>query len=235
MTATFGGFHELTTITTPRPHRDPTRLKTSVLPDLLPFLSIATLHPQHLSPQVGSLSPSTTPMAASEIIGDVTHLHRNRVPFSAVHTATGSCGDGDFLISEARGFRQLVVSRAYVRIDPASLQCQVIGPASATIAVTAHIAVIPSAHRDLPDSAPDLLTIAGGAFVQHSLFTGSEVRPLGFAVEVSHVLKPKPVIGTEPRVVFHYTASGASATSQVHIKISGFLEVDGIGFVQTWA
>jgi len=127
-----------------------------------------------------------------------------------------------------------VVSRASVKIDQSSIQCQVIGPASPTIAITAHIAVIPSAHDDLPETEQAILTIAGGAFVQHSLFTGSEVRPLGFAVETSHVIKPKPVVGTEPRVVFHYTASGGTANSKVHIKVKGLLEVDGIGFVQTW-
>lgn len=170
----------------------------------------------------------------SEVIGDTGHLHDNRVPFCAVHTVKGLSDSGHFTLSTCSGFKHLLTARASIRIVSSSLNCMVIGPAAADKAISAHIAVVPAGLKSYPTSAAQIMTIGGSAYVQHSLYVVTSPVPLSFAPEVAHQLKPKPVIGEEPEVVFHFTITGGSVNTEAFIKISGYLEVDGVGFATSW-
>lgn len=171
----------------------------------------------------------------SELLGDTRDLHTSRVAFRAVITVTGSSASGHVPLTSLPGFRHLLSARASARIVSETLTCQVIGPASATKAVSCHVAVLPATCQVWPSSPPEILTIGGCAFVQHSLFVAPSVAPLAFAPEVAHQLKPTPVFGQPPEVVYHCTITGGAATDSAYICIIGDIEVDGIGFVQSWA
>lgn len=172
----------------------------------------------------------------SDLIGDTSQLKSTVIGFNAVHEATGASGSGRFALLECLGVKHLLSPRAFVRIVSDSLTCQVIGPATASAAVTAHIAVIPSAVEagDLPTQPRQILTIGGSAFVQHSLYIGAPKAELKFSEGVAHQIKPTPLVGDPPAVVYHYTVTGGGTNSVVHFKISGSIEVDGVGFTRTW-
>jgi len=173
----------------------------------------------------------------SEVIGDTSDLHVNTIPFNAVHTLTGAHGSFAFKLEEASGLKHLLTARASVRIVSDSLTCQVIGPASAAKAVSAHVAVIPHTTNadDLPTTPAHVLTIGGSAFIQHSLYVGALPAPLNFAQEVAHQIKPTPILGGPPMVVGHYTVTGGVNTDTVFLRVSGVISVDGIGFVKPWS
>jgi hypothetical protein len=171
---------------------------------------------------------------SSEVLGNVGELHVTTINFNAVHTVTGGSGAGFFDLAECTGLKHLLSARASAKIVSNSLTCQVIGPASAAKAVSAHLGVIPTSCASTPTTAEEVMTIGGSAFVQHSLYVGAQSANLLFSQEVSHQLKPTVVIGSPPRVVFHYTVTGGASTDIVHFRISGVLTVDGIGFVVPW-
>lgn len=170
----------------------------------------------------------------SDLVGETQHLHRKTVPFKAVHRVQGSSASGHFPLSEARGFKQLTSSRAYVKVLSDSLKCQVIGPASASVAIHASVAITPSGLDGWPTETSEVLTIGGSCYVQHSVYAPSVPAAIGFSAEAAHLIKPKPQIGSSPEVVYSVEVVGGTAASVTLIVLSGFLDVEGIGFTQTW-
>jgi len=170
----------------------------------------------------------------SNLIGDTSNLHTTRIPFHAVHELVGIFGSGHFPLLDCNGIKHLVSARATVRIVSDQLSCQVIGPAAADKAVTVHVAVIPSTAPAWPTTAAHLLTIGGSAFTQHSLYVGASATPLAFTQEVAHQIKPRPLVGSPPEVVYYFSVTGGVATTVSYLRISGILEVDGVGYVQPW-
>lgn len=171
-----------------------------------------------------------------DLIGDSAFLHQNRVPFHAVYSARGASGSGSFLLTTAAGVKHLLSARASVKVVSDKLTCQVIGPAAADKAVEAFVAVVPATAADgeLPTTIEEIMTIGGSSYLQHSLYVPSTIVPLSFAQEVAHQIKPSPLIGEPPLVVFAYNVTGGVPGSIVRFRISGVLEVDGIGFAKSW-
>lgn len=170
----------------------------------------------------------------SEVIGDTGYLHKNRVTFCAVHTVTGQKVAGHFTLSTSLGFKHLVTARASVKIVSESLQCMAIAPAGADKAVVAHVAVVPINLSSYPSEAAHVMTIGGSAFCQHSVYSPATPVTLRFSEEVAHQIKPTAFVGLAPEIVYHVEVVGGDSKSITHIKISGELEVDGIGFAQSW-
>jgi len=170
----------------------------------------------------------------SDVLGDTTHLHQHRIDFNAVHTIVGASSHGSFCLVDSSGLRHLLSSRASVKIVSQSLTCQVIGPASADKAVSIHVAVIPATATGHPTSEAQILTIGGSAYAQHSLYVGALAVPLAFSTEVAHQIKPAPVVGEPPLVVYVCTITGGTNSDKAYLRISGTIEVDGIGYVQPW-
>lgn len=170
----------------------------------------------------------------TDVIGDTSDLHARTVRFQAVHSVTGPTPTGAFKLIDASGFKQFLAGRASAKLLTETLTVRVIGPASASIAVTAHIAIIPASIERLPTTGAELMTIAGSAFCQHSLYLGSPPVPLGFPPGVAHTLIPEPVVGELPQVVYSIIVTGGAAASTCLIQLSGSVALDGVGFVETW-
>nr|QYF50209.1 MAG: hypothetical protein [Sichuan deltaflexi-like virus 3] len=189
---------------------------------------------QSASPSSPSPPPPRPP--AMSLIGDTAQLHQTRIAFNAVITVTGPSGYHHEPLASATGFVQLVGARASVRVVSETLVCQVIGPASANRSVDAFVCVLPASlpAASFPTTAAQILTVGGSAFCQHSIYVGSTPVPLAFAQEVAHQLKPAPLVGSPPEVCFYYNVAGGGANDTVHLRVSGLLEVDGVGFVQSW-
>lgn len=172
------------------------------------------------------------------IIGDTSILTRKVLPFNAVHSITLSTTSttvvGHATLSSMNGFRQLIRSKAHVTIRSSSLRCQVVADVDATKTAHATLGVIPSTETTFPSSASDILTIGGSSICSHSLVVGSVPVPLGFGVEVAHQIKPQPIVGEAPEVVYSVSLLGGAAGDVVIIRVSGEVEVEGAGFVSTW-
>jgi len=174
-------------------------------------------------------------MSASDVIGDVAELKETLVPFSSVTKVTGTSGAGSFPLASSPGLVKLLAAHGTGRIVEDSLQCRIIGPVGADQAASAVIAVIPSTCSPLPDSISKLLTVPGHAFVKSSVYVPETLQALSFAVGAAHQLKPIPLVGDPPLVVYHYTILGGSQKSEAYIVISGRVSVEGVGFVPAWA
>jgi len=172
----------------------------------------------------------------SDVIGDTEYLRAKTIPFNAVHVVKGDSGSGYVALTNCLGFKHLLPPYAKVTILSDSLTCQVIGPVAADKAITAHVAVIPDQEKDFgwPTTPAAILTIGGSALVQHSLYVGARTAPISFANEAAHQIKPDPIVGNTPVVVYTFTVTGGAKTDVSYIKLSGLVEVAGIGFVKTW-
>jgi hypothetical protein len=171
----------------------------------------------------------------SEIIGDTQHLHRNTVPFRVVHTLPGAGGSSQFLLFDHSTIVKLSSSYASVRIVEESLSVQIVAPPAADKAISVHVAAIPDkTDLGVPTTAAHILSIAGSAYLEASLYSGHTPTQLQFAIECAHQVKPSPVIGYPPKVCVAWTLQGGESSSVSHLVLSGTLSVDGVGFVQTW-
>jgi hypothetical protein len=170
----------------------------------------------------------------SDLVGDTAHLHRRTIPFKIAYTLSGAEGHGHFAIPTANGFKQLAASRASVRIVSDSLRCQVLGPASPSVALEAYVAIVPKDLESWPTKPAQLLTIGGSCYCQHSIYSPSRTVPIEFSAEAAHQIKPTPLVGSAPEVVYYFQAVGGETTTTSYLCLSGLIEVDGIGFTQTW-
>jgi hypothetical protein len=171
---------------------------------------------------------------SSQVIGDQSILTRTIVPFNAVHTVVGSRVSGHFSLSSATGFKQIIRSRAHVVVISSSLTCQVVGPATADKTINAFIGVVPSTLANFPTTSTAVLSIGGSAFATHALIVGAKPVSLVFAPEVAHQIKPQPLIGEAPEIVYFVDVIGGASTDSSIVRVSGSVEVEGVGFVPTW-
>ncbi|KAE8238394.1 hypothetical protein A4X09_0g7110 [Tilletia walkeri] len=169
----------------------------------------------------------------SDLVGDTTHLHRTTVPFSASHKIVGHEIHGSFLLSDATGFSSVASSRASVKIVSDSLSCKIIGPAAADKAVSTAVAILPETASN-PTAFEHILSIGGFAYLEHSVYNSPGSVPVAFAAEAAHQIKPKPLVGSPPKVVYYHRVLGGDGKSVSHLVVQGLLEVDGVGFVKSW-
>lgn len=171
----------------------------------------------------------------SEIIGDTQHLHRNTIPFSVVHTLTGDRGSSQFLLFDHATIVKLSSAYASVRIVEESLSIKIVAPPAADKAISVHVAAIPNKTTiGNPTTAVHILSIAGSAYLEASLYSGNSPAQLQFTTECAHQIKPSPVVGYPPKICVVWNLQGGEATSASYLTISGTLAVDGVGFIQTW-
>lgn len=173
-------------------------------------------------------------MSSEQIIGDTSHLTATLVPFNAVYKVTGKKTSGHFRLTECLGFASLLRARASVRIVSSSLTVQVIGPARADKSVNAYVAIVPASLDSWPTTSTGILTIGGSTFVQHSLYIAPTPSSLLFNPEVAHQIKPTPVIGQQPEVVYLVEVIGGEDRDESLLRISGQIDISGVGFVPTW-
>lgn len=170
----------------------------------------------------------------SDLVGDIEYLHKTRIEFSAVHSVRASELKGSFLLASVAGFAKVAASRAKVNIVSDSLKCDIIGPASPSAATVGAVAVVPKSVEETPNSIGGVLSIGGSVYCVHSLYQAPVQQPLRFAAEVSHLIKPVPQVGEAPRVVYCIEVEGGTQSTKVLIRVQGVVEVDGVGFINTW-
>jgi hypothetical protein len=179
-------------------------------------------------------------MSGINLLGDVAELTATRVKFNIAFTVEGAAGHVAKDFATLEGLRPYLTARAFARIVGDSLSVSVSGSVTSTRSIDAHLCVIPRGHvaaentTAYPQTAAHVASVPGSCFVQHSVTSASAPVPLGFPDGITGQLKPPPVWGVPPTLVVVHEILGGSATSTATIKISGVLEVGGIGFVQTW-
>lgn len=179
-------------------------------------------------------------MPGIDLLGDVAELTATRVKFNIAFTVEGTSGHVAQDFANLAGLKPFLTARAFARIVGDSLLVSVTGSVTSTRSIDAHVCVIPRGHAPAagttayPETAAHVASVPGSCFVQHSVTSASSPVPLGFPDGVTGQLKPLPVWGVPPTLVVVHEVLGGSATSKATIKISGVLEVGGIGFVQTW-
>jgi len=169
----------------------------------------------------------------AQFAGDTAGITDEVIAFSCVKQVTGESGAGSFDIASNRGFASIAACRGVVEIVGDSLTCQVIGPPSSQQATAVHLAIVPEL-TSYPTTAAEVMSIGGSAYCEHSVYAGSRLSPISFAAEAAHQIKPKPIVGLPPQVVYYFDIIGADASTKAYIKVSGRVKVSGTGFVKTW-
>jgi len=173
-------------------------------------------------------------MSGINLLGNISELSSTRVPFNIALTVSGVSGHSRHSFDALAGLRQFLVGRAYACIVTDSLQLKVTGSVTQTRSIDVHACIIPSDFATYPQTAQAVTSVPGSAFAQHSVTASGPPATLSFPDGVTGQLKPSPVWGELPSLVVVHEILGGTQQSTATIKVSGVLEVGGIGFVQTW-
>lgn len=173
-------------------------------------------------------------MSTINLLGDLSELRATRVKFNIAFQVTGTSGHVRRTLSGLAGLAPFLTGRAFARIVGESLTLKVTGSVTQTRSIDVHACIIPVTTATYPQTGHAVASVPGSAFAQHSVTASSEPSPLGFPDGVATQLKPTPVWGEVPSIVVVHEILGGTATSTATIRVSGELEVGGIGFVQTW-
>uniref|UniRef100_A0AAU7NIP2 Coat protein n=1 Tax=Neopestalotiopsis nebuloides deltaflexivirus 1 TaxID=3162603 RepID=A0AAU7NIP2_9VIRU len=173
-------------------------------------------------------------MTEINLLGDLSELRASRVNFNIVIEVTGIEGSGVKDLASLPGLAPFLQGRAYASLVKDSLMVQATGDVEQQRAVNVYCAVIPTGLPTSPASAAHVQRVPGSCFVQHSVTTSGAPVQLRFPDGVATQLKPKPVWGEQPALAYYFQVLGGQQTSVARIRLSGLLEVGGIGFVQTW-
>lgn len=173
-------------------------------------------------------------MASINLLGDLSELTATRVNFNIAILLTGSSGHTRLKLKAQSGISPFLTGRAFARLVSDSLQLKVTGSVTSTRSIDVHACVIPSSEDTYPSTSHEVATVPGSCFAQHSVTSSGSPAPLNFPDGVTGQIKPSPIYGEEPDIVIVHEILGGSATSTATVKISGVLEVGGVGFVRTW-
>jgi hypothetical protein len=167
------------------------------------------------------------------LLGDTSELTATTVRFNATVPVTGTSGSTQLALDQLNGLSQFLQGRAYAAVTTGSLSVKVTGSVTQTRSIDVHCCIIPSTLTG-PDTAEGVASVPGSCFAQHSVTSSGVPAQLHFPDGVANQLKPTPVWGEPPALVVVWEILGGTQTSTATIKVSGVLEVGGIGFVQTW-
>jgi len=169
----------------------------------------------------------------SEVLGDTSWLHSTSADVKIAVSATGLKGHGKFRLSECPEVLKYTASRALARIS-GPIIVDVRGSATASTSTQACVVIAPS---DLPSYPTDVESVAKAPLSQDSvssLYLSHKSSSLGFHPAINTVLKPAPLTGRHPAIVYAYRIEGGNANSSVRIEVSFRLELNGVDYVSPW-
>jgi len=169
----------------------------------------------------------------SDVLGDVSELHKRTIVATATHRVTGSSGSFHFRLSGASGIGKYFDSHASVAIT-GPVTVHISGPASATVSATADVAVVPDKYDSWPTEQQQVVQLQGSVSVQHSLLVPPSTTAVQFGNETATLLKPRTLVDYPPVVVGWYEIAGGTASSTAIIVVRVPLTVDGVAHHCTW-
>lgn len=167
------------------------------------------------------------------LLGDASELTRTQVSVSGVLSLQGPSAKGSVLLTELPGIKQYLKGRSLARIV-SELKVSIHAAVGADKAAHAFVCLIPGPWEEIPGSGSDILKVAGSVIIQSSLYDTSGPVTLGYPAGVVPQLKPSTLLGEPPRIVYCLSAPGADASTHTELRFTGELQLQGIGFVQTW-
>lgn len=173
-------------------------------------------------------------MSTINLLGDLSELTATQVKFNIAFQVTGTTGHVRHDLATLDGLRPFLAGRAFARIVGDSLTVKVTGSVTQSRSIDAHVCIIPSTYATYPQTGHGVSSVPGSCFAQHSVTASGLPAVLNFPDGVANQLKPAPVWGEPPSLVVVHEILGGDAQSTATVKVSGLLEVGGIGFVQTW-
>lgn len=173
-------------------------------------------------------------MSSINLLGDLSELTATGVKFNIAFQVTGASGHVRHTLSGLGGLAPFLQGRAFARIVGDSLTVKVTGSVTQSRSIDVHVCIIPATFPDYPQTGHGVASVPGSCFAQHSVTSSGEPAILSFPDGVANQLKPSPVWGEPPALVVVHEILGGTQTSTATVKVSGVLEVGGIGFVRTW-
>lgn len=160
------------------------------------------------------------------LAGDVESLKRDRVFVSIPISLVGASGNVVLDYRTDKTFLSFVGKRSYVNIvSPVSAHFVASVPADAgyTISLVHH-------NRDnqtKPSSHKSVAVQEGSATLAYSQARVVESGPVGFAVNVTALVKPDPQEGHSPRLVLYFDSFGRGKDAEASLVIKFWVEVRG--------
>lgn len=160
------------------------------------------------------------------LAGDVESLQRINVFVAIPVLLKGSKGHAVVDYRTNSDFLKAVGKRAFVNIV-SPVHAKFVGsvPADAGYSITL-------VHHDrnntsVPTSHQSVALQEGASFLQYSQAKVVESGPVGFAVNVTKLVKPDPAEGHSPRLVLYFDSFNRDSTSVASVVVKFWVEVRG--------
>jgi len=169
----------------------------------------------------------------TEAIGDSAWLHSTRAAFKVTVQRTGVSHTGHFSLASCPEIEVYTKSRALARLA-GPLKVSVKGPASPSKATEATVVVAPTDNSAWPTGRLETAQAPHSVDLSSSLYLNQQFLDLHFHESINYQLKPLPLVGRQPEIVWSYDVTGGATTDSVSIEISGVLELSGVDYVSPW-
>lgn len=169
----------------------------------------------------------------SEVLGDTAWLHSTSADIKIVVSVSGTARSGQFRLSDRPEVKKYTDSRALARIS-GPIVVDVRGPASASTSTTSCVVIAPHDLTSWPDTVNDVAKAPLSQDGVSSLYLAHKSASLGFHDAINTTLKPPPLTGRHPAVVWAYKVEGGAATDVIRIEVSFKLDLAGVDYVSPW-
>jgi len=169
----------------------------------------------------------------AEAIGQDVSLHISKTNIKIVVEHTGVSGSGHFQLSSRPEVLRFSASRSLVSID-GPVVVSIRGPNLPSKATTGVAAVVPADLTNWPADVIDCQRAPESVSTVTSLYLVQQALTLPVHPAINLQLKPEPLVGRVPAVVYAYTIAGGAAADKAVIEVSFTISLSGLDYVSVW-
>jgi len=169
----------------------------------------------------------------SEAVGENTALHTTRTSFKIQLVCQGANNSGHFRVSTRKELQRYIGSRSMAKIV-GPLTVSIKGPAAPDRATTGTVTITPHDLPAWPRSIHEVRQSPESVDVTSSLYLEQQAKSVVFHPAINTQIKPDPVVGRHPAIVYAYAVTGGAKEDIVTIEVDGVLELSGIDYVSPW-
>lgn len=169
----------------------------------------------------------------ADVIGDRSELTQQSIVVPVVHEITGSDTAFHFKIADDPSVAHYLGAFASVIIT-GSITFELSAPATATVAASAAIAVVPDKYTTWPTTRVQVKRLEGSISVKDAILVPAALVIEGNVRQVSTVLSHKTLLDFPPVVVGHLIVAGGNTNSQTTLTAHVPLALSGVAHRKTW-
>lgn len=167
----------------------------------------------------------------SEVVGTTAALHVSRAPVKFIHSIDSKKGVHHVDLDSAPGIAEFIAPHALVEID-GPIVAHLLAPASADIVISAAASIVPTNVRSWPTTITQVRADVSASNFAVSALTPVPTATLTLHPAINQVIKPRPVTGRHPAILFGWLVQTTATSFVVDIEVTVNLKFSGADWVQ---